>query len=117
LAFEPHLTVSPEGDAKVTLGVHNISVAPLPPQESFGAEMRIRNEEGAVLARVEAPSLERLGPGQQAFPVGWEGALSPGSYQLTWGASGFGYTQVRFSVVEGAWTMIDVNLATGAGEG
>ena len=115
LAFEPHVRVTPEGQAKVTLGIHNISSTGMPAQASFNGGFRIESaQDGALIAEIPVPTLDRLGPGQSAFPIGWEGSLAPGEYQLIWGAQHFGVTELHFSVREGEWTMLDVNLHTTA---
>ena len=113
LAFEPHLRVSPEGKAEVVLGIHNISGTGMPAQANFDGGFRIeRVQDGQSMVEIPFSSVDRLGPGQEAFPLGWEGELEPGEYHLIWGAPHFGATEMQFTVREGEWTVVDVELYT-----
>ncbi len=113
LAFEPHLRVSPEGEAEVALRIHNLSGTGMPAQSNFNGGFRIeRMQDGESIAEIPLPTIDRLGPGQEAFPLDWEGELEPGEYHLIWGAPHFGATELQFTVREGEWTVVDVELYT-----
>ena len=108
LAFEPHLRVSPEGSAEVDLGIHNISGTGMPAQSNFNGGFRIeRIGDGEYIADIPLPSIDRLGPGQEAYPLEWEGELEPGAYQLIWGAPTSGRRSCNSRSVKGSglWWM------------
>lgn len=44
--------------------------------------------------------LRSLAPGETAWPLEWHAQLVAGTYELTWGAEGYGSTTEEFSIVE-----------------
>jgi hypothetical protein len=44
--------------------------------------------------------LESIAPGETVWPIDWHAQLEPGSYEITWGAEGYGSTMRAFTVVE-----------------
>jgi hypothetical protein len=49
-------------------------------------------------------------PGDAVWPTSWRGEIAPGSYELIWGAPGYGYTEMTFDVVERDGRLDLVNL-------
>lgn len=111
LDFPLNLVVQGDGDTKITAGIRNDGSSHFPGTKAFNASLILRRAEtGKLRARSELKTIEPLAPGASAFPLGWEGGLSPGEYQMVWGAPAYGTTVATFSVKEGGWTMLSLDL-------
>ncbi|MEJ2555951.1 MAG: hypothetical protein P8186_06950 [Anaerolineae bacterium] len=100
LNFEVQLGINADAETVAQLGIHNAGTEKFPGDEAFNGEMELRNGSGKLQASAQVLPLAPLAPGETEFPLEWTGKLSPGSYQLTWGAPAYGSTVVDFTVVE-----------------
>ncbi len=99
LQFTVQLAETPEGELAVDLGLVNLG-APIPATDAFNGYWQLVSQ-GEVRASGTVFQLQRLTKGETPL-IHWEGEVEPGSYELIWGASGFGHTRVRFEMLPGA---------------
>lgn len=101
LAFEVAMQVGSDQEFHVSLGVRNSGTGTFEGDNSFNGEMEIRHmPSGELRASAQIVPLESLAPGETAWPVDWHGKLDAGTYELTWGAEGYGSTSEKFAIVE-----------------
>jgi len=101
LAFEVAMQVGSDQEFHISLGVHNSGTGTFEGDNSFNGEMEIRHmPSGELRASAQILPLESLAPGETAWPVDWHGKLDAGTYELTWGAEGYGSTSEKFAIVE-----------------
>lgn len=100
LTFAASLQAGEEETFHISLEAHNQREEPFPGNNAFNGVMVLNNAAGEMRARAEIATLPLIEPGESVFPVVWSGLLRPGSYQLIWGANGYGHTVVSFSIVE-----------------
>lgn len=98
LEFPVHITVNSNQRSHITLEVHNRSRSTFPGDKFFQGLMEIRSADGDLLARANTRQIGAINPGGSAFVIGWEGELQPGSYQLIWGSTPYGYSLTNFDV-------------------
>jgi hypothetical protein len=99
VTFIAFVNVSASEQVVLDLGVYN-GGNDVPANEAFNGVWRLEHKEGTVRAAGIVHTLPRLPGGQEEMLIQWTGALAPGSYQLTWGAPGYGTTVVGFDVKE-----------------
>lgn len=101
LAFEVALEVNSAQLFHVSLGVRNVGPTAFQGDDSFKGTMDLRRlPSGELRASAHVLPLRPLKPGETAWPTGWRGQLEAGTYELIWGADGYGATSERFSIVE-----------------
>lgn len=101
LVFDAAIAVSADESFKASLSVSNASDTRFAGDKRFNGEMALRYAEtDALRASANVVPLQAIAPGGTVWPLAWEGELTPGGYILTWGAAGYGETQVRFEIVE-----------------
>ena len=100
LTFRAPMQAGSGEELQVTLEVHNEGDARFPGDDAFDGVMQVRAANGVLRARIDIVSLGPIDPGESASLAAWRGKLEPGSYRLTWGAPGNGYTMVDFSIVD-----------------
>jgi hypothetical protein len=71
-----------------------------PKDDAFNAEMNLWNSDAALRAKIEAPSISEIQPGESVFPASASWHLDPGIYILTWGSPKYGGVMTIFTVIE-----------------
>jgi hypothetical protein len=103
LVFDAAIAVSADELFKGSLSVHNAGDTEFGGDKRFDGEMTLRYaESGELRASASIIPLQAIAPGETVWPLAWEGELTPGEYILTWGAEGYGETEIKFEVVEHA---------------
>lgn len=101
LQFDIAMEVNSEQEFHVSLGVHNAGRGTFDGDNSFNAEMEVRGiPSGDLRASAHVVPMQALEPGETAWPMDWHGRLQAGTYELTWGAPGYGQTSETFTIVE-----------------
>lgn len=98
LTFQAPLQMNPDEEIEFQLGIHNAGQDSFPGDTHFNGVMELRESSGKLRARMDLYELETLEPNQEVSPVNWHGHLSPGIYNLTWGAPDYGCLAVDFMV-------------------
>jgi hypothetical protein len=98
LTFQAPLQMNPDEEIEFQLGIHNDGPDSFPGDTHFNGVMELRESSGKLRARMDLYELETLGPNQEISPVKWHGHLTPGIYNLTWGAPDYGCLAVDFMV-------------------
>jgi len=96
LNFFAIVKATPEEEVQMEIGVSGVNEVPADP--AFAALWELRDEDGNLRAAGETPELPRV-VGEQVL-VTWQGQLTPGRYELTWGAPQYGGLVKVFEVVE-----------------
>ena len=99
VTFVALIDTTADEQVALDLGVYNGGNV-VPANEAFNGVWRLEHKEGTARAAGIVHTLPRLPGGQEEMLIQWTGALAPGSYQLTWGAPGYGTTVVGFDVKE-----------------
>lgn len=101
LEFEVAMQVNSDQAFHISLGVHNAGAGTFEGDNSFNGEMEIRRmPSGELRASAQIVPLRSLAPDETAWPLDWHGKLEAGTYELTWGAKGYGSTREKFAIVE-----------------
>jgi hypothetical protein len=101
LEFEVAMQVNSDQEFHISLGIHNAGAGTFGGDNSFNGEMEIRRLPSDELrASAQIVPLRSLAPDEIAWPLDWHGQLEAGSYELTWGAEGYGSTTETFAIVE-----------------
>jgi len=104
LEFETAMQINAEQEFHVSLGVRNAGEKAFAGDQAFDGRMEMRYTDGEQAGDPRAGAhivpLRALEPDETAWPLVWRGQLEPGAYVLTWGAEGYGSTEVTFQVVE-----------------
>lgn len=101
LAFEIEMQVDSAQEFHASLGVHNIGARMFGGDNSFNGQMDLRRvPSGELQASAHVVPLRSLKPGETAWPLSWRGQLGAGTYELAWGAEGYGAASETFSIVE-----------------
>lgn len=87
---------APEGNLAIDLGVYNGGDI-VPANDDFNGVWRLARD-GETRASGVVHQLQRLTSGETIL-MQWEGWVDPGSYELIWGAPGYGYTEANFEVL------------------
>ena len=99
VTFIAFINVTADEQVALDLGVSNTGNA-VPADEAFNGVWRLEDKDGNLRAAGVVHTLPYLPGSQEEMLIRWTGALAPGSYQLTWGAPGYGTTVVGFDVKE-----------------
>jgi len=103
LTFEANVGINADGQTVAAIQIQNTGTATFPASRGLNGIMEIRDEQGNLRVRAEAPRLDGpLSPGDFVFPIGWCGTLSPGLHELVWQTREYGSTLVKFEIVEHA---------------
>jgi hypothetical protein len=98
------MQINAQQEWHVSLGVHNRMETPFAGDKTFEGQMELRyvdgEQAGELRASANIVSLAPLAPDETAWPMAWRAQLDPGTYSLTWGAEGYGWSSVEFQVVE-----------------
>ena len=101
LAFRVAMEVNSEEVFQVRLGVENTGRARFEGDSSFNGTMEVRHEPGGDLrASAHVVPLRAVELGETVWPLNWRGDLLAGTYELTWGADGYGSTKEEFVIEE-----------------
>jgi hypothetical protein len=107
LNFNASVNVNVREECEITLGVSNDGECPFPGDATFNAMMELmqvnrisRGEVESSRARLDVHELEMLEPGERVSLASWRTRLLPGEYRVIWGAPGYGYLGVDFSLLE-----------------
>lgn len=101
LEFEVAMQVNSDQEFHISLGIHNAGAGTFGGDNSFNGEMEIRRMPSDELrASAQIVPLRSLAPDETAWPLDWHGQLEAGTYELTWGAEGYGSTVETFAIVE-----------------
>jgi hypothetical protein len=101
LEFIAHLSITADDQFLLTMEVRNTGDSTLLPSDAFNGVMELRDAEGDLRVRVDAPRLGGpLEPSHLMFPIAWTGRLAPGVHRLIWGALGYGAKAMEFEVIE-----------------
>jgi hypothetical protein len=98
LTFQAPLLVNQDEEIEIQLGIHNDGPDFFPGDTHFNGVMELRDGSGKLRARMDLYELETLEPNQDISPVKWHGHLTPGIYQLTWGAPDYGCLVIEFMI-------------------
>jgi predicted small lipoprotein YifL len=104
LVATPFTQIGVEGDkVMIELGLNVVQPEDVDTRENpFLAHWELTNAQGEVLAQGSAedvPSQSADVAGNARYIDQWQGVLQPGTYQVMWGAPGYGYTHDEFDVV------------------
>lgn len=101
IQFQVAMGVNADQEFHVRLGVHNAGGRTFKGNSSFNAKMDLRRmPSGDLRASAHVVPMPPLEPGETAWPMDWRGQLEAGTYELTWGAEGYGRTVETFTIVE-----------------
>lgn len=101
VTFTAHLAVNDDEEVVVDLGLHSGS-GPLAADETFNGRWELKSAEGEPRAAADVHEIDRVPGGTEEVIFSWRGKLTPGEYEMTWGAPAYGSTLVEFEVVETA---------------
>jgi hypothetical protein len=121
LSFDVLVNINVREECEIVLGVSNVGEDPFLGDVKFNAVMKLmrvyhvgRGEVESLRAGLDVHGLYALEPGEQDSLVSWGGHLLPGMYRVIWGAPGYSYTEVDFSLLEsnGHLYLGEVNRST-----
>jgi hypothetical protein len=101
LTFKIAMQVNSAQEFHASLGVRNDGQRVFKGDNSFNGQMEVRRvPSGELRASAHVVPVRSLEPGDTAWPTSWRGQLEAGTYELIWGAEGYGSTREEFSIVE-----------------
>ncbi|MFO7663601.1 MAG: hypothetical protein R6X18_13550 [Chloroflexota bacterium] len=86
-----------EGKIAIKLGVSNAGNR-IPADDQFMGTWQLTNAQGDMRAEGIINALPEM-VSNEYWLAGWSSELDPGTYQLLWGAPGYGYTTIEFDVI------------------
>ena len=96
------VSIESNSDQKIhgTLTVTNNGDSPFPADRTFGGQMNLYDQNGALRSRIDAPTISSIQSREtiSIAKVSWQ--LDPGVYFLVWGSPKYGGIISKFQVIE-----------------
>jgi len=100
--FSVSLSLAEEQRIQSELAVFNGGDSPFPADSSFDGNMVLWDQNGVPRARIDAPKLPEIQPGESLTPTTLVWDLDPGTYFIVWGSPKYGGVIDSFTVKDGS---------------